>query len=350
MSLGTTPAPATGTHAGPAGDRAPLTPDDLRRAADLLGRVSDAFASRVVGQDRLRTALLVALMAEGHVLVESVPGLAKTLASSTLAEAVGASWNRIQCTPDLLPSDIVGTQVYDPRHHTFETQLGPVHAHVVLLDEINRASAKTQSAMLEAMQERQTSIAGEVHPLPRPFLVLATQNPLEEEGTYVLPQAQLDRFLLHEVLDYPSADEELAVLDRVDDGTLGRATTPIDPVVTPAQVEGLQALVDRVYVDPAVRRYIVDLVGATRDVGRVVGRDLGQYVEVGASPRASIAFFQVARALAVLHGRHYVVPEDVRQLAHGVLRHRVHLSFEAVADRVRPETVVDAVVAAVPTP
>ncbi|VXA94091.1 AAA family ATPase [Nocardioides sp. AX2bis] len=348
MSLGSTrPAPATRPAPTTPG---PLTTEELAAAADVLDRVTAAFASRVVGQDRLRRALLVALMAEGHLLVESVPGLAKTLASSTLAEAVGASFNRIQCTPDLLPSDIVGTQVYDPRHHTFTTQLGPVHAHVVLLDEINRASAKTQSAMLEAMQERQTSIAGEVHPLPRPFLVLATQNPLEEEGTYVLPQAQLDRFLLQEVLDYPTAEEEVGVLDRVDAGTLGRETSPVAAVVGPGEVEALQALVDRVYVDPAVRRYIVDVVAGTRAVGSLVGPELGAYVETGASPRASIAFFQVARALAVLHGRHYVVPEDVRELAHGVLRHRLHLSFEAVADRVRPEVVVDAVLAAVPTP
>ena len=344
---GQAPGPEASAAASAAG---PLGPDDLARAREVLDRVSAAFATRVVGQESLRTALLVALMAEGHVLVESVPGLAKTLASATLAEAVGARFSRIQCTPDLLPSDIVGTQVYDPRHHTFETQLGPVHANIVLLDEINRASAKTQSAMLEAMQEHQTSIAGEVHPLPRPFLVLATQNPLEEEGTYILPQAQMDRFLLKSVLDYPTVDDELAVLDRVDDGTLGRNVAPADAVVDPATVLELQSMVDRVYVDPAVRRYIVEVVGATRAVGERVDRDLGAYVETGASPRASIAFFQVARALAVLHGRHYVVPEDVRELRQDVLRHRLHLSFEALADRVRPETVVDAVFASVPTP
>ena len=322
---------------------------ELARAGELLAQIGEVFDSRVVGQERLRTAMLVALLAEGHLLVESVPGLAKTLASSTLAQAVNARFSRIQCTPDLLPSDIIGTQVYDPRHHTFQTQLGPVHAHIVLLDEINRASAKTQSAMLEAMQERQTSIAGEVHPLPRPFMVLATQNPIEQEGTYVLPEAQLDRFLLKEVLDYPSPDEELSVLDRVDDGTFAHAPL-MGGVVDPSQVQQLQAVTERIYVDRAVKRYMVDVVQATRHAAAVIGPELGAYVETGASPRGTIAFFEVARALAVLRGRAYVVPEDVQELRHSVLRHRLHLTFEAMAEGVRPEVIVDAVFAAVPTP
>ncbi len=326
-----------------------LAESELVQAGEVLRSISDAFDARIVGQERLRTAMLVTLLAEGHLLVESVPGLAKTLASSTLAQAVRADFARIQCTPDLLPSDIIGTQVYDPRHHLFETQLGPVHANIVLLDEINRASAKTQSAMLEAMQERQTSIAGQVHPLPRPFMVLATQNPIEQEGTYVLPEAQMDRFLLKEVLDYPSAEEEVSVLDRVGDGTFTQSPST-GGVVGPAEVLQLQSLAARVYVDPAVKRYIVDLVHATRQASTVIGRDLGDYVETGASPRGSIAFFSVARALAVLRGRAYVVPEDVRELRHSVLRHRLHLTFEALADRVPPETLIDAVFDAVPTP
>ena len=306
-------------------------------------------ATKVVGQERLRTALLVALLTEGHLLVESLPGLAKTLASATLAQTVRADYARIQCTPDLLPSDIIGTQVYDPRDHSFETQLGPVHANIVLLDEINRASAKTQSALLEAMQERQTSIAGVHHPLPRPFMVLATQNPIEQEGTYVLPEAQLDRFLLKEVLDYPTVEEELVVLDRIDDGTL-LDDVPVPAVADRTDVLALQDLTRRVYVDAAVKRYIVDLVDVTRDATRRLGPELGAYVETGSSPRGTIAFFRVAQALAVLAGRAYVVPEDVRELRHAVLRHRLHLTFEALADQVAPETVVDAVFAAVPTP
>ena len=328
----------------------PLTAAEVTRAADAIERISTAFSSRVVGQQRTRTALLVTLLAEGHVLLESVPGLAKTLASSTLAQAVSADFARIQCTPDLLPSDIIGTQVYDPRRHEFETQLGPVHANFVLLDEINRASAKTQSALLEAMQERQTSIAGTIHPLPRPFMVLATQNPIEEEGTYVLPHAQMDRFLLKEVIDYPEEAEELTVLDRIDDGTLGQHAAKVSPVAGLADVVAVQEMVRRVYVDPAIKRYVVSLVRATRHVGQLLGPELGAYVDIGASPRGSIAFFQAARAMAVVQGRHYVIPEDVRELRHSVLRHRIHLSFEALADRVRPETVIDAVFRAVPTP
>lgn len=328
----------------------PLTAADVASASDAIDRISAAWSSRIVGQERIRTALLVTLLSEGHVLLESVPGLAKTLASATLAQAVNAEFSRIQCTPDLLPSDIIGTQVYDPRRHEFETQLGPVHAHFVLLDEINRASAKTQSALLEAMQERQTSIAGTIHPLPSPFMVLATQNPIEEEGTYVLPHAQMDRFLLKEIIDYPDESDELMVLDRVGDGTLGQHAAKVEPVATISDVIDVQAMVRRVYVDPAIRRYVVTLVRATRHVGQLLGPELGAYVEIGASPRGSIAFFQAARAMAVIQGRHYVIPEDIRELRHAVLRHRLHLSFEALADRVQPESIIDAVFRAVPTP
>jgi MoxR-like ATPase len=330
--------------------RTPLSPTELAWARERLTEVESSFSSRVAGQESVRTALLTTLLAEGHLLLESVPGLAKTLAASTLARSVRAEFARIQCTPDLLPSDIVGTQVYDPRTHTFDTQLGPVHANIVLLDEINRASAKTQSAMLEAMQERQTSIAGVVHKLPEPFMVLATQNPIEEEGTYVLPEAQMDRFLLKEVVDYPSLIDEVAVLDRFDQGTLGPHASDVTPVLTADDVVSLQRFTERVYVDNAIKEYIVNLVYATRHLDEVVDRDLGRYVEIGASPRGSIAFFQVARALAVLAGRNHVIPEDVRTLRHAVLRHRIHLTFEALAERVRPEEIIDAVFAAVPAP
>ncbi|NYG58120.1 MoxR-like ATPase [Nocardioides daedukensis] len=326
-----------------------IEPVELTKAKGIIDEISGAFSKKVVGQEQLRTSLLVAMMAEGHILLESVPGLAKTLAASTLAKAVRADFARIQCTPDLLPSDIIGTQVYDPRNHEFETQLGPVHANFVLLDEINRASAKTQSAMLEAMQERQTSIAGVIHPLPTPFMVLATQNPIEEEGTYLLPQAQMDRFLLKEVVEYPRDHEELEVLNRFDSGALGTGST-VASVVTPEQVGWLQRLVDRVYVDPVIKQYIVALVHATRETERVLGPELGRFVEIGASPRGTIAFYQVARSLAIIAGRNHVIPEDVRHLRHSILRHRIHLTFEALAERVKPETIVDAVFAAVPAP
>jgi MoxR-like ATPase len=261
---------------------------------------------------------------------------------------VDARFARIQCTPDLLPSDIIGTQVFDPATASFSTQLGPVHANFVLLDEINRSSAKTQSAMLEAMQERQTTIGGHTHRLPDPFLVLATQNPIEEEGTYVLPQAQMDRFLLKEVLDYPSPVEEALVLGRVADGSL--ETQRVTPVASLADVAFLQQTVERVYVDEVVTRYIVELVNVTRHPDQFLPGHTARHIELGASPRGAIAFLQASRAAAVLAGRDHVLPEDVVSLRHSVLRHRLQLTFEAQAARVRPEDVVDAVLDSVPTP
>jgi MoxR-like ATPase len=328
---------------------APIGPADLARVADLLGRLDQAIGSRLVGQRDLQRALLAALLANGHVLLESVPGLAKTTAAATLAASVNASFHRIQCTPDLLPSDVIGTQVYDPATGQFRTQLGPVHAHVVLLDEINRASAKTQSALLEAMQERQTSIGGEVFPLPRPFLVLATQNPIEQEGTYELPEAQLDRFLIKAVLDYPTADEEVEILDRIDRGVFDRADD-LATGITPADLVWLQEAARRVYVDTVIKKYIVRLVQTTRRAAGLIDPQLAGYILYGASPRAAIAFMALARALALLAGRTYAIPEDVKQVRHEVLRHRLILSFEALADEVRPEAIVDAVFQATPTP
>jgi len=327
-------------------DPRPLASAEIERDAAVLRQVAEAFAARVVGQERLLETLLVTLVAGGHVLLESVPGLAKTTAASTLAAAVGGSFHRIQCTPDLLPSDILGTQVYDAGRAEFSTRLGPVHANVVLLDEVNRSSAKTQSAMLEAMQEGQTSIAGEVHPLPSPFLVVATQNPIEQEGTYALPEAQLDRFLLKDVLDYPTAEQERDVVRR--DARADPAPLP-EPVAL-AEVERLRADAGRVHLDDAVLDYAVALVRATRDPAGPLPAGLARLVDVGASPRASIALVRTARARALLQGRDHVLPEDVRRLAHRVLRHRIVLGFEAVADDVRPDAVVDALLAAVPTP
>jgi MoxR-like ATPase len=321
---------------------------DLARAAAITDAVRAAFTSKVVGQHDLLRGLLVALMTRGHVLLESVPGLAKTLSSSVLASSVRAEFSRIQCTPDLLPSDIIGTQVFDPATASFHTQLGPVHANFVLLDEINRSSAKTQSAMLEAMQERQTTIGGETHRLPAPFMVLATQNPIEEEGTYVLPQAQMDRFLLKEVLDYPTPVEEAEVLARIAAGTLEDPT--VEPVATLEDVEFLQSLVAKVHVAASINRYVVELVNVTRHPAQLLSTETARYLEYGASPRGAIAFLQVARAHAVLAGRGHVLPEDVVALRHAVLRHRLVLTFEALASRVRPEDIIDTVFDAVPTP
>lgn len=333
----------------PTASTPPSIEDDVARAAVLLERISASYATKMVGQERLRVSLLIALLAGGHVLLESVPGLAKTTAASTLAETVRASFKRIQCTPDLLPSDITGNQIYDATAAEFRTVLGPVHANFVLLDEINRSSAKTQSAMLEAMQERQTTIGGEVHRLPKPFLVIATQNPIEQEGTYELPEAQMDRFLLKEIVDYPSPVEEAEILTRIDSGVLD-ADRAAEGVITTEELLELQRITRSIYVAPVVREYIVQLMYVTRAPAAYIGDDLAQYVKYGASPRGSIALLQAARAFALLQGRSYVTPDDVRSLRHVVLRHRVLLNFEAEADGVRSEQIIDAIFHAVPTP
>ena len=330
-----------------------LSADELQRARTVLTTITESYGHTVVGQDGLRSSLMIALMTGGHILLESVPGLAKTTAAKALADAVSASFKRIQCTPDLLPSDIIGSQVFDYATSTFSTQLGPVHANFVLLDEINRSSAKTQSAMLEAMQERQTTIGGEVFPLPHPFLVLATQNPIEQEGTYHLPEAQLDRFLLKEVLDYPQFAEEIEILARLEAGVYEPADDSTDiapPTVSIDDVLFLQAATKRVYLDPSITNYIVSAVYVTRHADQYIGADLAATIEYGASPRASIAFSRAARALALLNGRDHVIPDDVKALRHVVLRHRIILNFEAIADNIVPETIIDAVFDAVQAP
>ncbi|MFH5821626.1 AAA family ATPase [Georgenia sp. AZ-5] len=325
-----------------------ITETDTARAAGLVRRVHNIFGQRVVGQDGLRTALVSTLIAGGHVLLESVPGLAKTTAAHTLAAAVSGTFHRIQCTPDLMPNDIVGTQIFNYATGEFTTQLGPVHANLVLLDEINRSSAKTQSAMLEAMQEGQTSIGGRIYPLPQPFMVLATQNPIEEEGTYVLPEAQMDRFLMKEVLTYPTPGEEVEILELTASGAL---TAPLEASPIALQdVLYLRELVGRVYVDLSVKQYIVALVNTTRGGGPRPLPDLQQHVRVGASPRGAIALMRVAQAVALQAGRAYVVPDDVRRLRHAVLRHRLVRTYDALANNVAPEAIIDAVFAAVPAP
>jgi MoxR-like ATPase len=325
-----------------------ITPDELTQAAVLLGRISSVFEQRVVGQEALRTALVSTLISGGHILLESVPGLAKTTAAETLAAAVGGSFHRIQCTPDLMPNDIVGTQIYNYGTGSFTTQLGPVHANLVLLDEINRSSAKTQSAMLEAMQERQTSIGGVEYPLPDPFMVLATQNPIEEEGTYVLPEAQMDRFLIKEVLTYPAIAHEVEILNRV---SSGQQSAPITaPPVSLDDIRFLQRLVDNVYVDMSIKRYIVDIINTSRFAGPRPVAGLSTQIRVGASPRGSIALMRVAQTRAIQAGRNFVIPDDVKATRHAVLRHRIVRTFDALANNVLPEQLIDAIFDAVPTP
>lgn len=325
-----------------------ITPADHERANDLLRKVRAVLDQRLVGQEQLRVSMLSTALAGGHILLESVPGLAKTTAAQALAASISGSFRRIQCTPDLMPNDIVGTQIFNYATGAFSTQLGPVHANVVLLDEINRSSAKTQSAMLEAMQERQTSIGGEVFPLPSPFLVLATQNPIEEEGTYVLPEAQMDRFLIKEVLTYPTPPQEVEVLERI---SSGRQSAPITGMpITLDDLTWLQHLTSKIYVASAIKRYAVDIVATTRGGGPRPVAGITRHIRVGASPRGSIALMQVGQALALQAGRDYVTPEDIKTMRHPVLRHRLVRTFDALADDVSPEILVDAVFAAVPTP
>jgi MoxR-like ATPase len=299
----------------------------------------------IVGQDDMLERLMVALLAGGHVLVEGVPGLAKTMAIKTLAQAIGGQFQRIQFTPDLVPADLVGTRIYNQQLGQFQTSLGPVHTNLLLADEINRAPAKVQSALLEVMQERQVTIGRESHRVPQPFLVLATQNPIESEGTYPLPEAQLDRFMLKVLVGYPAPTEEFVIVERM--------TGPLDPprqVLQPAQLLELQQAAAAVYVDPALIEYVVKVVGATRQPALVGRDDLTRYLTFGASPRASINMILAAKAMAFIRNRDYALPEDVHDLALDVLRHRVVLSYEALADDVSPDDILSAVVAAVPLP
>lgn len=313
--------------------------------AALLERALFEIKRVIVGQDHMVERLLVAVLARGHCLLEGVPGIAKTLAAETTATVVGGTFSRIQFTPDLVPSDIVGTRIYRPSTETFDIELGPVMVNLLLADEINRAPAKVQSALLEIMAERQVSIGGRTYEVPRPFLVLATQNPIESEGVYHLPEAQRDRFLLKVDVGYPSESEELAIAYRM-------SVDPPrpQPVFTPDQVVALQRRADEVFVHHAVAEYAVRLVHATREPERYGLTDLRGLLAFGASPRATLGLLASGRALALMRGREYVLPEDVRDLAHDVMAHRLVLSFDALADDVPPRAVVDRVLAAVPLP
>ena len=300
---------------------------------------------RIVGQETMLERVFVALLADGHVLLEGVPGLAKTMTIKTVADVLGGSFKRIQFTPDLVPSDLVGTRIYRPDSGRFDTELGPVFCNFLLADEINRAPAKVQSALLEVMQERQVTIGHSTFPVPTPFLVLATQNPIESEGTYPLPEAQVDRFMFKVVIDYPSESEEAKVVDR----SLEPAAE-VEKVLSTEQLVQSQHATSEIFVDRAVNEYAVALCTATRDPAKYGLGDLARFIEYGASPRGSIYLIHAGRALALLRGRGYVLPEDVAALAHDVLRHRLVLSYEALAEEVGADALIDRVLAAVETP
>jgi MoxR-like ATPase len=314
------------------------TQDALERALFEIKRV-------IAGQDTMLERVLVCLLADGHLLIEGVPGLAKTLTIKTTAQVLGGTFNRIQFTPDLMPSDLVGTRIYRPKDGEFDVELGPVFCNFLLADEINRAPAKVQSALLEVMQERQVTIGKESFAAPSPFLVMATQNPIESEGTYPLPEAQVDRFMLKVVVGYPEAEDELTVVER---SLAGMAE--VRQIIDLDELAELRAAAREVYVDPALARYAVQIAGATRDPGSVGLGDLAAYVAFGASPRGPISLMTAARALALIRGRDYVLPQDVRELARDALHHRIVLSYEALAAEVEAGSIVGSVLEAVPVP
>ena len=303
------------------------------------------FKKVIVGQDHLLERMIVALLARGHLLVEGVPGLAKTLAVKTVAQAISGEFKRIQFTPDLVPADLVGTRIYNQKNGEFQTSLGPVFTNLLLADEINRAPAKVQSALLEVMQERQVTIGRETHKVPDPFLVMATQNPIETEGTYALPEAQVDRFMMKVLITYPSEMDEFVVVER-----MTSPMTAVQPVLTTEQLIALQREVDKVFVDPVLMEYIVRLVTATRQPKEYGVQDIAKYITYGGSPRASINIVLTARALAFMRGRSYVLAQDITDVAVDVLRHRIVLSYEALSDDVTPDTLVAKIMERIPVP
>ena len=314
--------------------------------SDFINLITKGMDQTIVGQKHLVESLLIALLSNGHVLLEGVPGLAKTLAIKTLAQLIDANYSRIQFTPDLLPADVIGTMVYSVKNETFQVKKGPIFANFVLADEINRAPAKVQSALLEAMQERQVTIGDNTFKLDEPFLVMATQNPIEQEGTYPLPEAQVDRFLLKVIIGYPTRDDERLIIRQ----NISPVKTEIHPLVKPEEVIEAQKVVSQIYGDEKIERYIVDIVFATRMPAEYGMDDLTGVIAFGASPRASIALAKAARAYAFLQHRGFVVPEDVRAVCHDVLRHRIGLTYEAEANNITTDEIVSNILDRVQVP
>ena len=323
-----------------------ISQEERNRALLIANNILNYYNKKVVGQPGLGYSILLSMITNGHILLESVPGLAKTTAARVVTESIGGDFARIQCTPDLLPGDIIGTQIYNMNNNTFENKFGPVFANFVLLDEINRSSAKTQSAMLEAMQERTVSIGGTTFKLPDVFVVIATQNPIEQEGTYVLSEAQLDRFLLKEVITYPNNEDEIEILNRIESNVFASN----EQVASIEDIVFLQNLTKRIFVSAQVKKYIVDIVQATRMADEILPVELRGYVEMGASTRAAISLMEISKAVALLSGRNYVIPDDVKAFRYSVLRHRISLNFSAVADNISIEKIIDGIIGAVIVP
>ncbi len=319
----------------------------IQRESAFVSKIKSEMAKVIVGQEQMIERMLIGLLCNGHILLEGVPGLAKSLAVSTLAKIIQVNFRRIQFTPDLLPADLVGTMIYNQKTGTFETKRGPIFSNIILADEINRSPAKVQSALLEAMQERQVTIGETSHPLDDPFMVLATQNPIEQEGTYPLPEAQVDRFMLKVIVDYPQKDEELDIVKRM---ARNAAIPAVNPVITAEDIRHARQTVDDIYIDEKIHKYIVDLVFATRDPKAVNLADIADLIQYGASPRASIFLAMAGKAQAFIAGRGYVTPEDIRTVIWDVMRHRIILTFEAEAEEVTVEEIIRRIIETVAVP
>ena len=314
--------------------------------SNFISLITTGMGNTIVGQKHLVESLLIALLADGHILLEGVPGLAKTLAIKSLAQLIDAKYSRIQFTPDLLPADVIGTMVYSAKNEQFQVKKGPIFANFVLADEINRAPAKVQSALLEAMQERQVTIGDHTFTLDRPFLVMATQNPIEQEGTYPLPEAQVDRFLMKVIIGYPTKEEEREIIRQ----NIAQESHDVTPLLKPSDILDAQKVVNKIYVDEKIERYIVDIVYATRTPAEYGLKDLSSIISFGASPRASISLARAARAYAFIHGRGYVIPEDVIAVCHDVLRHRIGVTYEAEANNITTDEIITEILDKVQVP
>ncbi|MEI8123363.1 MAG: MoxR family ATPase [bacterium] len=321
------------------------TANIIKEQTVIIDAVRQEVNKVLVGQERLLDRMLIALISNGHILLEGVPGLAKTTAVKTMAQALGLKFQRISFTPDLLPADVIGTLIYNPREGTFTPRLGPIFTNLLLADEINRAPAKVQSALLEAMQEHQVTIGDKTYPLPEPFMVMATQNPLEQEGTYPLPEAQIDRFMLKYRVDYPSKDDERRIMNRFS----RRTDITVNPVMSSEQILNMRRILDQVYCDEKVADYILDIVFATRKPADYK-LDIGHHIQYGGSPRASLFMNIAARANALLHGRAYATPQDIKEIAYDVLRHRLILTYEAEAENLKSEDIILKILSEIPVP
>ena len=323
-----------------------ITKNEIKKCNTIINKLHNYYSKRIVGQTNLERLILISLISNGHILLESVPGLAKTTAAKTFTEAINAKFGRIQCTPDLMPSDIIGTQIFNYKTNSFETKLGPIFANLILIDEINRSSSKTQSATLEAMQEKHITIDGVKYDLPEIFLVIATNNPIEEEGTYPLAESQLDRFLLNIKLNYPSISEEIEILNKIENNDFEKTESPLSL----DDIKYLQNITNKVFIDETIKEYIATITNATRNPHNYLEEKYANYIELGASPRAAIAFLKCSKVLALLNNRTYVTPDDIKEIRHYILRHRIQLSFNALSDDITKEQIIDLIFESIQTP